>query len=167
MAAVAAGCSQPTAASATSPPLDATQSLATPGDTFHTYIAALRKNQFDVAFACLYLPSTNKHEIVRQGFAPLAERIRHENWQLHLTMIGEQGRFAAIIYTTNRDRSDFEPVLAVRDEDGTWKLHHKSLSGGLRTLFTGKEYDMAMGVVNWGLEKVAEFRRSKPPRPPA
>lgn len=143
---------------------------STPAETFLTYIEALKADRFDQALDCLYMPSTNKMETVLNGFAPLAEKIRLQKWMLHVEATGEQDRFAAIVYTTNADKSDFEPVLAVRETDGTWKLHHRSLSGGLSRIFAGREYDNAMKVVQWGRDKVVEFKMrqaDKEPRKPS
>lgn len=131
---------------------------STPAETFLTYIEALKADRFDQALDCLYMPSTNKIETVLNGFAPLAQKIRLQKWTLHVEATGEQDRFAAIVYTTNVEKSDFEPVLAVREPDGLWKLHHRNLSGGLSRIFSGREYDTAMKVVQWGRDKVVEFK---------
>lgn len=157
---LAAACSrEPAAAAAGAAPAGAVApAQGSPAETFMVYIEALRANNFDLALSCLYLPSTNKLEVVKQGFAPLAEKIRAEKWQLRIETTGEQGRFAAIIYSTNADMDDHEPVLAVRDADGKWKLHHRGTSGGLRSLFTGKDYDTAMRVVKWGRDQVIEAK---------
>jgi hypothetical protein len=160
LALLASACSRDAAVSAAGagvPPV-AAPAQGSPAETFMIYIEALRANNFDLALSCLYLPSTNKLEVVKQGFAPLAEKIRAEKWNLRIETTGEQGRFAAIIYSTNAEMDDHEPVLAVRDNEGKWKLHHRGTSGGLRNLFTGKDYDTAMRVVKWGREQVNEAK---------
>jgi hypothetical protein len=158
LALLAGACSRAPDAATTGPAPAAAPAQGSPAETFMIYIDALRANNFDLALSCLYLPSTNKLEIVQQGFAPLAEKIRGEKWDLRIETTGEQGRFAAIIYSTNKEMDDHEPVLAVRDNDGKWKLHHRGTSGGLRNLFAGKEYDTAMQVVKWGRDQVNEAK---------
>jgi hypothetical protein len=135
-----------------------TVSLSSPAEAFATWISALQRDDFDTAMNCLYLPMTNQISSVRESLGPHAEKIRMQKWNVKIAATGEQGRFAAIIYTTAPDRTDYDPVLAVRQTNGEWKLHQREISGGLSYLFKGKEYDTAMQVVRWGRDKINDMR---------
>ena len=139
---------------------DAWKGLEKPHETFEAYVQALKKDDFDKAVAYIYLPDRSESEDrVKQGLPKVAAKMKSEDWRVRIVKAAKNGGIAAIIYTTQPEKRDFEPVLMMQ-RDNRWYLHHYHSSGRLRNILDEVDLAQAKEMVAWGKRQMQELKNN-------
>lgn len=134
------------------------------------YFQACRQGQLETAAAMVWLKDDATPTSEAPRFEEVQRRIKRENWNVRVVAKAVDIPFAALVFTTRKDRSDPEPILLIK-VDGEWKLYHDNVSGHIAARIPDHEMGKLEGLTRWGHKWVRDYklrkRESTPTQPPA